>query len=132
MLNHKWLILNALFYTFFYLFPLVIIPTFLVNPKYDYLLFTQLSVTEGSKYTAELPTERSIKEGLQTLLGPPIGGFLSQIVFWIYQRIIGCMFERVTLDHQTHTFVGIRSGYIVALACINRVQALMQIVKKHK
>lgn len=135
LINKKWLILNLLFYLIFYAFPLVILPTFVLNTKYDFFLYSQLQVRETNeiipKYRAELPTDTSIKQSLTFALGPPIGGFLTPYFSWAYKRVVGNMFETVSLSNSSHTFIGLRAGYMVALACINRVSSIYRLSRKY-
>jgi len=130
-LNKKWLILNLLFYLIFYALPLVILPSFVLNTKYDFFLYSQVQVQDANpalrSYKPELPTETSIKQSLEFALGPPLGGFLTTPASWAYKRVVGNMFETVSLTNSTHTFIGIRAGYMVALACVNRISSILRL-----
>lgn len=135
LINRKWLTLNILFYLVFYAMPLVILPTFILNTKYDFFLYSTLHVQENDahirRYKPELPTDASINQSLVFALGPPLGGYLSPAATWAYKRVVGNMFETVALGHSTHTFIGIRGGYMVALACVNRLSSIMRLSRKH-
>ena len=113
-ISYKWVILNGIFYILFYVFPLFILPNLILNSNKDYLVFTGLySTAEGGK-RSELPTLKSITSNLK-ILGPTIGGTLSRIIFSVYYRLVGSMFERLFIDHTYQTYVGIRGAYIVSL-----------------
>ena len=82
-IDQTWLILTIAFYMFFYIIPLVLLPVFFFNTKYDYMIHSQL-VLGGRE--AQIPSGEVLRQTMGSSFGGILGYFYEKLrenTFWI-------------------------------------------------
>ena len=127
MINNKVLSMTVLFYSVFYVCPLFVIPTFLVNPQTDFLLYSSLFIepynSEIPRYVPQLPSSAASR-------GEESSGLHDKLLGWAYDKLNKYLFVTANFNGITHTFIKIRPAYVMCLGVAGRVNAIINMRKK--
>jgi hypothetical protein len=119
MFNQKWLILNGVFFTVFYIIPLVILPW--CTSEYDYVSYSNVHVDRTQALEDDHTFKLQIPDYTSTHLLDvwPVG--------WIFYRLKSFLFVTSTTEvkERSHNFIKIRSALMVSYAVSNRLQTFL-------
>tara|TARA_B110000285_G_scaffold232169_1_gene302607 strand:- start:55 stop:426 length:372 start_codon:yes stop_codon:yes gene_type:complete len=120
------MMMTGVFYTFFYVLPLIVIPTFMVDSQKDFLIYSSLFVEPDNHdiqmYTPQLPSSLGVVD--------ENSGVGKRIVGWLYNKSIHNMFVTADLHGVVHTFIKIRPAYILSIGVASRVFTIVDMRKK--